>query len=141
MKTLDPNQIFMSLSNIILQGGIASGTFVNIEFESDLYEDDAGSDGEVMRVRTNDKRANITFTLQITSEANTLLSALYNLDALAENGAGVGVLLIEDLLGGSRFFAEHAWIKKFPSVEYGNEPKTVEWEVRAAKLETALLGN
>lgn len=138
--TFNPTQIHMDVCGIVIQGGVAKGTFLSYEPEADGFVDDVGSDGTVVRVATNDKRGTFTFTVLQQSPVNAQLSALYALDTNTLNGAGVGALLVQDKITGSQYFSESAWIQKFPSVEYGNEVKTVQWVVRGASVGTLLLG-
>lgn len=138
--TLDPQDIFMSIGEIIIQGGLAEGTFVEIEYESDLFTDVVGSDGVTARAKTNDGRATVKFSVLQTAPVNGLLSALMNVDQSAPNGAGIAPLLVQNHRDGSTYFGEEAWIMKRPSVAYGNEIKVVDWEVRVGNLSFQLNG-
>lgn len=133
MKVYDPDQIVMAFGSILLKD-FADGEFVTIEEESDSFSDVAGSDGAVVRSKTNDRRATVTFKLLQTSESNALLSAVHNADLLAPNGAGVVALEIKDLQGTSLYHAPEAWIAKPPDVSFGREASSREWKIRCARL-------
>lgn len=139
-KNYDPKEITVTLAGILI-GGYADGAFVRIEQESDDFSDVVGTDGEVSRSKTSDRRATVTFALMQTSSSNALLSALNNLDKASPNGAGVGALIIRDRQGTSLYRAAHAWVQKPPDVAFDREPTSREWTIRCASLERLDGGN
>jgi hypothetical protein len=106
----DPREDTLTVAGITLTG-FAEGEFINIETESDLWDDTSGSDGEVGRWRKVDQRGTITVTLLKTSESNTDLSLLMNADA--KTGKGTFPVIMKsgsasnDVSSGSV-----AWIRK-----------------------------
>jgi hypothetical protein len=139
-KEYDPTQVTVSLAGIVVQG-YADGEFVGVEQETDNFSDVAGTDGEVSRARTSDRRATIRFVLMQTSSSNDLLSSLANLDLKTPGGSGVGALYIRDRLGRALYRAQHAWIQKPPDVSFDREPTPREWTIRCARLERVDGGN
>lgn len=137
----DPNEISIVVCGIPIEGGFAEGSFIEIAQETDDFTDVVGTDGDVTRSKTNDKRATITLKLMSSSPANALLSALNNIDRRAGNGAGVGPLLIKDNQGTSLHTAEKSWIAKPPDVVYDKTATPREWKIRAASLERLDGGN
>lgn len=133
MKVYDASQVTVAFAGVPLSG-YASGAFCRISEEADAFTDDVGADGEVVRSKTNDRRATVTVILQRTSDSNDFLSALANLDKNSPNGAGVGALLIRDRNGRALYTASKAWIRKAPDVEFGTEAGNVEWTIRCANL-------
>ena len=137
----DPNEVSIVVCGIPIEGGFADGTFVELEQDSDDFVDVAGTDGDVTRSKTNDRRATITLTLMSSSPANALLSALNNIDRRAGNGAGVGPCLIKDNQGTSLHAGEKSWIAKPPTVTYDKTATPRVWKIRVASLERLDGGN
>lgn len=133
MKDYDPTEVTVSFAGITIQG-FADGEFVRVEQDTDDFTDVVGTDGEVSRSKTSDRRATVTFLLMQTSATNILLSALSNADRDAPGGAGVGALYIRDRQGTSLHRAAEAWIQKPPNVSYDRTPGPREWVIRCAKL-------
>ncbi len=140
LKEYNPSEIAMSFAGIPI-AGYADGEFVVIEAESDDFTDVVGTDGDVARARTNDRRGTVTFKLMQTSDTNALLSALRSADLLAPNGAGVGALEVRDLQGTTLLSAAEAWIKKMPQTAFDREIGAREWVIRCAVLEGVVGGN
>lgn len=132
-KVYDPDQVTVTIAGILI-GGFADGQFIQIEKDTQDFQDVVGTDGEVVRSKSNDKRATVTISLIQTSASNQLLSALLAADKASANGAGVGPLLIRDRSGTSLFTAENAWISKSPSVTFDRTATSREWEIRCAHL-------
>ncbi|MCK6585958.1 MAG: DUF3277 family protein [Polyangiaceae bacterium] len=141
MKTYSADQVSLSIANVPITGGFADGEFVKIEHESDRWTDVVGTDGEVTRCKTNDRRATVTVLLMQTSTDNDLLSALALIDDVTPGGAGVGELLIRDRLGTTIFSAEAAWIAKTPDATFDREAKAREWKIRCERLDEHQGGN
>lgn len=140
VKVYDADQVVVSIAGIPLSG-YADGEFLTISFESNLFDDVVGTDGEVTRSKTNDRRATATVRLMSSSDSNDLLSALYNTDDRAPNGAGIGAFLVEDNQGRSVFSASEAWIQKAPDISFDRTANEREWTIRIARLEFFQGGN
>lgn len=136
----DADEVSLSLNGIPLSG-YADGAFCRIAMESDAFSDIAGTDGEVARSKSNDKRATITIMLLQTSKSNDVLSALAILDQNAPGGAGVGVFLLRDRQGTTLHLAPSAWISKLPDSEFGREAGTREWTLRCAEMQSFVGSN
>lgn len=140
MKDYSPDEVDVLVAGIPISG-YAEGEFVSISFTTDLFTTKVGSDGEVMRARSMDRRATCTIKLMQGSDSNDLLSALYQLDQRARNGAGVGAFLVKDNQGRSLYAAPECWIRKHPDVSFSNEPTPREWTIEIAELEPFTGGN
>jgi hypothetical protein len=140
-KVYDSNEVSVSIAGIPLDSGYDGGEFLRIEQESDDFSDVVGTDGEVTRSKTNDRRATITLLLMQSSQGNALLSALNNIDRLAGNGAGVGPFLCRDRQGTALYVAAEAWISKPPNVSFDSTATAREWTLRCAVLERFDGGN
>lgn len=133
----DPEN-YSVIFNAIPIEGFAEDDFIDIEFDTDGYQDQIGADGHVVRYKSCDQRATITFTLMGTSLSNKLLSAMYNADIKSPNGLGVGPLLIRDTRGVTVFMGAQAWIQKMPKATLGQKLGNKEWKIRVAKLEAVV---
>lgn len=140
-KVYDADQVTVVLANIPIDSGYADGEFLRIEQDSNDFSDYVGTDGEVTRSKTNDRRATITLILAQSSTGNAILSALNNLDREASGGAGIGTMLIRDKQGTSIYTASKCWIAKPPNVTFGRETSTREWMLRVANLRRLDGGN
>jgi hypothetical protein len=98
VTTYSADEVTLSLFGRQIDSGYADGEFVSVEKDADDFTDKAGSDGEVARAKTNDKRATWKVKLLQTSLGNNILSAQRTLDLGSQNGAGVGVAELRDPL-------------------------------------------
>lgn len=127
MKNYNSSQVQMVLAGIPITKGLAKGTFLRIEYNSDAYTYRPHTDGGGTRSATNDKSARITLILSQDSEVNDLLSALHNSDTASGGVAGVGPIMIKDMNGRSLYTAMASWIVRRPNAEFGDESGTREW--------------
>ena len=141
LKVYDANEVTVNVAGLPIESGFDDGEFVLIEQEADDFIDKVGTDGEVTRSKTNDRRATITILLMQSSDGNALLSGLNNLDRLAGNGAGVGPFLVRDRQGTALYAGAECWISKPPDVSFDREPTAREWTLRVASLERFDGGN
>jgi hypothetical protein len=137
LEQYDPQDYSVTFNGIPIEG-FDGDDFIDIEFDSEGYQDDIGADGHMVRYKSCDQRATITFTLMATSPSNKLLSAIYNADIKAPNGIGVGPILIRNTQGATVFMGGQAWIQKMPKSTLGPKLSSREWKIRVAKLEAML---
>lgn len=133
VKVFDPKELIIAIGTFTADG-YADGTFLSIESNEDAFALSVGASGEAARSRTHNNSATITLTLMQTSATNDALSTLHNLDKATPNGDGIVPLLIKDNRGNSLFAAEHCWVKKRPTAEYGREPTGREWVLETDNL-------
>lgn len=141
LKIYDANEVTIVIAGIPIDGGFADGEFLRIEQDSDDFTDVVGTDGEVTRSKTNDRRATVSLILMQSSSGNAVLSALNLLDKKTGGGAGVGPFLVRDKQGTSLYSASKCWIAKPPNVSFGREAGPREWKIRVADLERLDGGN
>ena len=139
-KFFDPQGTVIYLAGITMSG-FADGEFLTYERMSDGFNDVVGSDGEVCRSKSNDRRVKCTIKLLQSSLINLALSTLHNTDLNAPNGAGVGAWLHQDLQGNTLVSAQQAWITKFPDGSWDRTPKMREWVVMLADAQQVEGGN
>jgi hypothetical protein len=132
-RIYDPDEFTLYLGGILIDG-LADGEFVTVEMMSDAFQSVVGTDGEVARSKSNDRRAKVTFKLLQTSAANAALSALHNNDLNAPNGAGVVTLSIVDNFGDTKVQGNQAWITKFPDMSLDRSAKSREWMVEVGNV-------
>jgi len=137
LKTYDPGLVIVTFKGIIL-GGFMSGTFVKAERSEDAYKLSAGSQGEVVRVRSRRRDGTVTVTLQGSSPTNDLLVAIAIADEAANSG--VGALSVTDLNGGTLIASGAAWIRKLPDYEAGDDLSGREWVIDCDQLVMNLAG-
>lgn len=130
----DPEEYSIIFNGIPIEG-FAEDNYVDIEFDSEGFQDQIGADGHVVRYKSSDQRATVTFVLMPSSPSNNLLSVMYNADTKSPNGIGVGPLLIRNTRGATVFMGSQAWIQKIPKFILGKEVGEREWVIRVAKLE------
>jgi Bacteriophage KPP10, Structural protein ORF10 len=133
----DPDDYSVIFNGIPIEG-FAEDDWIDIEYDSEAYQDQIGADGRVVRYRSHDRRATITFSLVATSPSNKVLSAMFNADLNTPNGMGVGPLLIRDKEGVTVFAGTEAWIQKLPKSTIGQRLSNREWKIRVARLEGML---
>ena len=133
-KTYDADQVSITLAGFSIDAGFADGEFLRIEQETDDFVDVVGTDGEVTRSKTNDRRATATILLMQTSSSNQKLAALSNLDRLAPNGAGIAPFLVTDGNGDTLYEAASAWVMRPPNASFDRQATVREWTIRLADL-------
>lgn len=133
----DPNDYSVIFNGIPIEG-FAEDDFISIEMASEGYNDEVGCDGHVVRLKSADERATVTFILKASSPTNKVLSALYQTDRKASGALGVGPLLIRDTQGVTVFAGAQAWICGWPKASLGKRASDREWKIRVAKLEVFL---
>ena len=124
----------------ILLDGYQDGEGISIEQTEAGWKSTVGADGKVTRAKMLDKTATIYLRLMQTSAANDFLSALYEVDQAAPNGAGVVPLFIRDRSGRSLHTAAEAWIQKKPDPVYDRTPTPRVWEIAVADLKNFIGG-
>ena len=137
-QTLDPTKVTLIFDGVQIKQ-FAKGTKIKVTMEADAFSDEVGADGDVVRLRSADRRGTIEFTLMAGSPSNDYLSAKLIADRLA--GGGVGEAQVKDGTGTSIHHAANAWLKKMPDAEYTTEPGMERaWMLRCAKLESYVGG-
>lgn len=131
VKILDPDKQLIYFAGGRLQG-FADGEFVTIEPMSPGFSEVVGTDGEVARSKSNDRRWKVEIKLLQTSSSNAFLSAVHNNDLITPNGAGVASFSWQDLSGFSYFTSTQAWIAKWPSASGDRTAKERVWEIHCA---------
>lgn len=136
LNIYDPKDIIVTVSGRELSGFAEER--VVVERDSNQVEDEVGSDGEVVRWLTNDRRGSITLSLLPTSTSNLFLSTLANADEL--NGNQVFPVIIKDNRGNDLHVAAQAWIQKQPRTVYRKGVEARQWVLRTNDLRMVVAG-
>lgn len=135
-KTFSFSNVNVIFGILELQGFADGDDVVNIEVETDQFNDLAGAKGDVVRSQTNDNRCTVTVKLLQNSGSNKELTTVYNTDR--ETGVGVAPMVIEDKETGETYVINNAWIQKFPTVIRGQNINAMEWIFRGDFLTPAI---
>ena len=138
LKTYNCKDVSVIVGARVLTG-FAEDSKVVLARTSDAFTSVVGTDGEVTRAKSNDKRGTITISLMQSSDDNDFLSALANADELS--GAGVTNVLVKDNSGRALHSAPEAWVQKQPDCEYNREAGSREWILECAQLNNTIGGN
>ncbi|MEM0173059.1 MAG: phage protein [Sulfolobaceae archaeon] len=119
--------------------GFADGTFLELTSDVEQFTKITGADGFVTRVKSNDYGATLTITLAQTSPSNDVLSGIFNLDKLSNQG--IVPILIKDMSGNTVIFSATGWIQSFPDMSFGNEINDRSWIFDLANIDMFIGGN
>lgn len=119
VKTYNLKMVKFTLDAILITGfGVDS--VAEFERASDIIEDDAGADGQVVASYTNDHRMYCTITLMETSLAYKLLAARYLIQRALPVLTPMRFLMI-DLINGDRITEQYAVFKSMPVPNKGKK--------------------
>lgn len=118
VKTYNANRVKVIFAGIPMSE-LGKDEFVRVKYNADAYELSMSVDGKGVRERSNNGSATIEVILLATSTINALLTAVYQGDLAAPNGAGIAPLSIRDLNSDAEFhFAAEAFISKQPDASW-----------------------
>jgi hypothetical protein len=137
-KNYDPGQIVVTFDGNPISG-FADGTMVKCSRKSDTFTTNVGTQGDVARVRSQDKTGEVVITLQQVSETNDYLSGVLALDE--KIGQSTGPILVKDLNGTTLISATIAWLKKPADTEFGKDLGPREWTFECAELKMLVGGS
>jgi len=142
LKTYCSDQVTATFLGRALDSGFAEGEFIAIKRTTQRWSSKAGTDGQVTRYKSNDRRCTITVKLMHTSLTNDYLQGVFNADTGAPNGSGVGVFQVRDNNSGVLLcHAERCWLAKEPDMGRGAEASEYEWTFECADAELNFSGN
>lgn len=126
----NPDQVVITCGGSLIQG-FADGEFITVENISPTFEDVVGTDGEVARSKSNDRRLKIVIKLLQTSLSNAVLSSLLAADDADPAGVTFDFSM-EDALGGTVAQGPEAWVIQPPASSFDRTAKSREWEIHVA---------
>ena len=136
LETFDPKNIELIVAGNLITG--FSDDMVSADRDANLFDDDAGAQGDVVRFANNDKRGLITVKLLQTSKSNLFLSGLAKADEFT--GLGVFPVVLKDTRGNDLVVAAQAWIRKIASISYKRGVEVREWEIRTNNIQIVVGG-
>ena len=138
VHSFDPKDVIIVIGGAPMQGFV-DGEFVSFERTEDAFSTTAGADGDVTRVKSNNKIGILTLTLDQTSISNDILSAFAQLDE--KSNAGIVPIIIKEINGTTTVFSGTGWVMKMPVLNYGKETSPREWAITVADAEVFIGGN
>lgn len=138
--TYDFSQSVIIVDGIILSN-FSDGDCVIVRASEDYYTTRVGTDGGVARARNSNRMGEFEFRLLQTSGSNDFLSALININDLANGGNKSFAISVTDLSGRSGAVATQCWIKTIPEMILGQEISERVWVFTAADLRMFHGGN
>lgn len=138
LSTYDPKKVTVLFGGVPI-GGFADGVFINISRSNDSFTKHSGADGDLTRVKQNDKSGECVITLAQSSASNDYLTGVAIADELTNDG--VLPLLVKDLTGRSTFVSAFAWIKKPADSGFGKSIENREWTLDLSDLQMFVGGN
>jgi hypothetical protein len=138
MKTYAPEEVSLILDGNIISG-FAEGTFISVARDEDAFTYVASTSGGGTRTKNANKAGKITFTLQQSSESNSVCSALLKKDE--DTSDALFPVLCRDNSGSDLHKAEVGYLVKAPQSDYAKELSNREYIVQCENLEMFLGGN
>lgn len=111
---------------------------ITIERNNDSGVMTIGADGTVMHALRAAKDGTITVRLLKTSQTNSKLSELYNLQQQSSLSYGRNTITVRNAATGDTTTASECGFKKFPSVSYSQDGEVMEWQFNCGRIETVL---
>lgn len=132
LQTFDPKALIVTAAGSTIQ--CFSETMVSISRPDPMWNSQVGATGCTMRVKTNNRTTDVTFTLQQSSPSLSFLNDIANADESADSN-GVFALEIK-YVGGTTplvlLSTASAYIEKKPDATWGNTPQDREFTIKCA---------
>ena len=134
LATCDADQVRVAVASIPISNGAgasgyADGQFLKISWAADTFITVVGTDGTVVRSKSNNRLLDIELTLLQSSVSNTALSALATIDQNQPNGAGIGSFVCEDLSGTTLVLCTRSWISKPTDITLNRSAEARLWKI------------
>jgi hypothetical protein len=146
LSTFTPAQLTVIISQAStgiahIISGFSEDSIIQIERVAETYTLYTGADNTSTRVRSSNKSAKLSISLQQTSASNDVLSQLYANDMEAGDSSGVFSIHVKDLSGRSDYFSDDAYIGVVPNSNFSNSMQIRDWVIHAHNLESIIGGN
>lgn len=127
LATFTPADIVFSINDYILTD-FASGSYIDIQQNSQRFRQVRGIRGKHSRVHTRDRSGVITFQMMQTSNQNHILSKLANADDLQMTG--LLLVNIVDVGGTTGIQCGNAYLEGLPNVAFQSDTTTPrQWRI------------
>jgi hypothetical protein len=132
IQTFNPSEAFISVGGALLTG--FAPQMVSVERDIPAVFDELGTEGEIARYLSNDRRGNIIFSLLATSISNTILSTFINADEVI--GANIFPTIITDGASNSNelVVAPICWVLSHAPISYSNGVGIRNWTIRSTSI-------
>lgn len=140
LGSFDPSKVICTIGPVVISGW-SDGDFLTAARDEDLYFKRVGADGGVSRARNSNKSGTIEVRTLSTSGANDLITALFALDNLSEDGKVVVPMAIADLSGRTLVAASQGWLRTLPPAVFSKEPSECVWVFDCADMSMFIGGN
>lgn len=135
VKVFDPGNTTIIWGPVLFDG-FGQDDMVTITQEEDDTSDEAGVDGEVTIVKSNDTRTTVEVVLAQTSDTNGQLSTIRNIGLKSPSMEGAILpMVIKDLNGETAVEGDNTWISKPPDRTLGKTPNSITWTFRMAHVD------
>lgn len=135
LRNFDPSAWALTYGGILLRG-YADGTFISAERDEAVYTKKVGAQGDVTRIRSNNKAGVLTITLLAQSPSNDYLSGKLRVDERRVGGGGSESVLVKELNGTTIIQVDNGWIEMWPTVEVAADGSANrEWAIGVADLD------
>lgn len=121
----DPKSTTLIVSGVIVSG-YASGTFIKVKRNKEIFTQKVGAHGDVVDVRSADRTGQITITLLAQSNTNDAFSLLLQIDEKAPYGSKSLPLILKDM-NGTTIIGGLGRIKGWPDLDFMEDEPTREW--------------
>lgn len=138
VKEYDSDQYRISFSGVALSKGAgatgyADGVFLKITAKKKAFTWVEGTDGTLVRSKTNSRAFEAELSFLQTTSANDFLSSMLNSDEQAPNGVGIGTLVVEDLQGTTVFKSLKCCVEGWPDQEFDASAKDRKWLISGSR--------
>lgn len=141
VATYSPNRLVNTINGVQLSG-FGDSDIVTIKLDEDKFEKFVSVDGQVARSFNVANTGTFTYTLNQTSEANTILSSLLKADTLSNTGdLTFSVVVRDENSTGTFYLGTRCWIKGMPESGYNKEIGTREWVIEATDITYFITGS
>lgn len=131
VQTYNPKDIMCLIGGMIMTG-YAPDTFLDVEYNGDLFTLQKGAAGDSVRSMSNDLSAKVTLTLMSGSPSNAHLHGLMVADIAS--GTGTVPIEISDPSSRRKLLGEGCWITKVPGFSGQTEHQPTEWMLEVDQL-------
>lgn len=125
-----PDDVTVLLAGFLNISGFVSGTFISIDKDVMPFKSVRMPDGSMARMYNNSQSYTVTITLHSGSEANDVLTKLWQLDEISQRGKFP--IFIKDRSGSDLFFSSTSWIEGLPSVAKSLSVDSRVWTIKAS---------
>lgn len=144
LRTYDLSKLIVSITGTLggarIGPGWADGDAIAVEWTSDIFTEQGGSQGEWARSASNDRSGLIRIMLMQTGQSNDVLDGY----RLLSERVGVGDLFTftaTDLGGRTVIIAEKCYVKTRPGLTFGREAQSREWVCFSPDINAKIGGN